>query len=126
MAGKSTGLKRQLSLFSLIAIAAGAVLGGWLAEAPYWFELTGAGAAFIFPILAIILIPIALAFSELASVLPFSSSVDVWSSNAMNPTVGWVTQWLFFLVQVVEPPLVAFIFVTAADFFIDVPAPRSR
>lgn len=57
MAGKSTGLKRQLSLFSLIAIAAGAVLGGWLAEAPYWFELTGAGAAFIFPILAIILIP---------------------------------------------------------------------
>lgn len=123
MAGKSTGLKRQLSLFSLIAIAAGAVLGGWLAEAPYWFELTGAGAAFIFPILAIILIPIALAFSELASVLPFSSSVDVWSSNAMNPTVGWVTQWLFFLVQVVEPPLVAFIFVTAADFFIDVPGP---
>ncbi|WP_193106065.1 APC family permease [Brachybacterium sp. FME24] len=121
MAGRSTGLKRQLSLFSLIALAAGAVLGGWLAEAPYWFELTGAGAAFIFPILAVILIPIALAFSELASVLPFASSVDVWSSSAINPTIGWATQWLFFLVQVVEPPLVAFIFVTAADFFVDVP-----
>ena len=39
----------------------------------------------------------------------------------MNPTMGWATQWLFFLVQVVEPPLVAFIFVTAADFFVDVP-----
>lgn len=123
MAGKGTGLKRQLSLFSLVALAAGAVLGGWLAEAPYWFELTGAGAAFIFPILAIILVPIGLAFAELTSVLPFSSSVDVWSSNAMNPTAGWVTQWLFFLVQVVEPPLVAFIFVTAADFFVDVPGP---
>ena len=57
MAAQRTGLKRQLSLFSLIAIAAGSVLGGWLAEAPYWFELTGAGAAFIFPILAVILIP---------------------------------------------------------------------
>lgn len=123
MAGKGTGLKRQLSLFSLVALAAGAVLGGWLAEAPYWFELTGAGAAFIFPILAVILVPIGLAFAELTSVLPFSSSVDVWSSNALNPTAGWATQWLFFLVQVVEPPLVAFIFVTAADFFVDVPGP---
>src|SRR5699024_4873910 len=37
MAGRSTGLKRQLSLVSLVALAAGAVLGGWLAEAPYWF-----------------------------------------------------------------------------------------
>ncbi|MGP9680849.1 APC family permease [Brachybacterium sp. AOP3-A1-3] len=121
MAAQRTGLKRQLSLFSLIAIAAGSVLGGWLAEAPYWFELTGAGAAFIFPILAVILIPIGLAFSELASMLPFTSSLDVWASSAMNSTTGWATQWLFFLVQVVEPPLVAFIFVTAADFFLDVP-----
>lgn len=123
MTSSGTSLKRQLSLFSLIAIAAGAVLGGWLAEAPYWFELTGAGAAIIFPILAVILIPIGLAFSELAAMLPFSSSVDVWSSNAMGPTTGWATQWLFFLVQVVEPPLVAFIFVTAAGFFVDIPGP---
>ncbi len=26
----------------------GAVIGGWLAEAPYWFSVTGTGAAFIF------------------------------------------------------------------------------
>jgi APA family basic amino acid/polyamine antiporter len=123
MAGNSSGLKRQLSLVSLVALAAGAVLGGWLAEAPYWFELTGAGAALIFPVLAVILIPIGLAFAELTSAMPFSSSVDVWSSSAMNPTMGWVTQWLFFLVQVVEPPLVAFIFVTAANYFVDVPVP---
>ena len=96
MAGQSPGLKRQLSLLSLIALAAGAVLGGWLAEAPYWFELTGAGAALIFPILAVVLVPIGLAFAELTSMLPYSSSVDVWSSNAMNPTAGWATQWLFF------------------------------
>ncbi|APX33928.1 amino acid transporter [Brachybacterium sp. P6-10-X1] len=123
MAGQNAGLKRQLSLLSLVALAAGAVLGGWLAEAPYWFELTGAGAAIIFPILAVILVPIGLAFAELTSVLPFSSSVDVWSGNAMNSTTGWATQWLFFLVQVVEPPLVAFIFVTAAGFFVEVPVP---
>lgn len=119
MANSNVGLKRELGLFSVIALAAGAVLGGWLAEAPYWFELTGAGAAIIFPILAIILIPVGLAFAELTSMLPFSSAVDVWSSNAMNPSTGWATQWMFFLVQVVEPPLVAFIFVTAGGYFVE-------
>ncbi|HET7414462.1 MAG TPA: APC family permease, partial [Arthrobacter sp.] len=121
MASSGTGLKPQLSLFSIIALASGSVLGGWLAEAPYWFELTGAGAAIIFPILAVLLVPVGLAFSELTSMLPYASAVDVWSSNAMNPNAGWATQWLFFLVQVVEPPLVAFIFVTAAGYFVDLP-----
>lgn len=121
MTEPGTGLRRRLSLFSMIALASGAVLGGWLAEAPYWFELTGAGAAIIFPILAVLLVPIGLAFAELAAMLPYSSAVDVWSSNAINPKAGWATQWLFFLVQVVEPPLVAFIFVTAAEYFVDVP-----
>ena len=119
MADQGTGLKRQLSLFSLVALAAGAVLGGWLAEAPYWFELTGAGAAIIFPILAVLLVPVGLAFAELTSMMPYSSAVDVWSSNAMDHKAGWATQWMFFLVQVVEPPLVAFIFVTAAGYFVD-------
>src|SRR5699024_4724274 len=96
-----------------IALAAGGVLGGWLAEAPYWFELTGVGAAVLFPVLALVLIPVGLAFAELTAMLPFTSAVDVWSSNAMNPKMGWAAQWMFFLVQVVEPPLVAFIFVTA-------------
>ncbi|MDN5798192.1 MAG: APC family permease, partial [Intrasporangium sp.] len=84
MAGSETGLKRELSLFGVIALAAGAVLGGWLAEAPYWFELTGAGAAIIFPILAVLLVPVGLAFSELTAMLPYASAIDVWSSTAMN------------------------------------------
>lgn len=123
MSTSESGLKRELTLFSIICIAAGSTLGGWLAEAPYWFELTGAGAGFIFPILAVFLLPVAFAFAELTSMLPFSSATNVWSTNAMNKTVGWATQWLFFLVQVVEPPLVAFIFVTAAGYFVDVPRP---
>lgn len=38
-------LKRNLSFISMIALASGAVIGGWLAEAPYWFSVTGAGSA---------------------------------------------------------------------------------
>ncbi|MDK7741562.1 APC family permease [Helcobacillus massiliensis] len=116
MDSTAPGLQKRLGLFTIICISAGAVLGGWLAEAPYWFEVTGAGAAFLFPILAILLLPIAFAFAEQTSMLPFSSTVGTWLGNSMGGFVGWIAQWLFFLVQVVEPPLVAYIFSTALTY----------
>lgn len=118
-------LKKQLGLLSMISIASGAVIGGWLAEAPTWFDLTGAGAALIFPILALLLIPVGLIFAELTGMLPFAGSVDVWTTNAFNHKVGFTTQWMMFLVQVVEPAMMAFIFITAAGHFfpsLEIPA----
>ena len=114
-------LKRNLSFISMIALASGAVIGGWLAEAPYWFSVTGAGAAIIFPILAILLIPVGLTFAELTSMLPFASSVDIWTTSAFGHKVGFATQWMMFLVQVVEPPMMAFIFITAIGYFVPIP-----
>ena len=110
-------LKRNLSFLSMIAIASGAVIGGWLAEAPAWFDMAGAGAAFIFPVLALLLIPVGLTFAELTGMLPFAGSVDVWNTNAFGHKVGFATQWMMFLVQVVEPAMMAFIFITAAGHF---------
>ena len=118
---KEQKLKRNLSFISMVALASGAVIGGWLAEAPYWFEKTGAGAALIFPILALLLVPIGLTFSELTAMLPFASSVDVWTTNAFGHKIGFTTQWMMFLVQVVEPPMMAFIFITALTHFIPIP-----
>lgn len=111
-------LKKSLGMFTMVSIAAGAVIGGWLAEAPYWFSLTGPGAAFIFPVLAIFLIPVGLSFAEMSAMLPFSSSVAVWTANATNYRFGWVMQWLMFLIQIVEPPICAYILTTALGFFI--------
>ena len=115
-------LKRKLSFITMVAIASGAVIGGWLAEAPYWFSVTGAGSAFIFPILALLLVPVGLAFSELTAMLPFASSVDVWTTSAFGHKTGWASQWMMFLVQVVEPPMMAFIFLTAINYFVPIPA----
>ncbi len=117
MSENKTALKKQLGLISMISIASGAVIGGWLAEAPYWFSLTGAGSAFIFPLLALCLIPVGLIFAELTGMLPFAGSVDVWTTNAFGHKVGFTTQWMMFLVQVVEPAMMAFIFITAAGHF---------
>ena len=104
---------------TMIAIAAGAVIGGWLAESPYWYSLTGPGAAFIFLGLAVLLVPVGLAFAEMVALLPFSSSVAVWTANATNHRFGWCIQWLMFLIQIVEPPICAFILTTALGFFIE-------
>ena len=106
-------LKRNLSFVQMIAISSGAVIGGWLAEAPYWFQTTGAGAAFLFPLLALLLVPVGLAFGELSAMLPFAAGVDAWTSNAYGNKMGFATQWMMFLIQVVEPPMMAFIFGTA-------------
>ena len=116
MSEKNT-LKKKLGLLSMISIASGAVIGGWLAEAPYWFELTGAGSALLFPLLALLLIPVGLIFAELTGMLPFAGSVDVWTTNAFGHKIGFTTQWMMFLVQVVEPAMMAFIFITAAGHF---------
>ncbi|PIE55533.1 MAG: amino acid transporter [Dethiosulfovibrio peptidovorans] len=110
-------LNRNLSFMQMIAISSGAVIGGWLAEAPYWFSTTGAGAGFLFPVLAVLLIPVGLAFGELAAMLPFAAGVDVWTTNAYGNTMGFATQWMMFLIQVVEPPMMAFIFATAINHF---------
>ena len=112
-------LKKSLGMMTLISIAAGAVIGGWLAESPYWYSLTGPGAAFIFLILAVLLVPVGLAFAEMVALLPFSSSVAVWTANATNHRFGWCMQWLMFLIQIVEPPICAFILTTALGFFIE-------
>lgn len=111
-------LNKKLSMITVVSIASGAVIGGWLVEAPYWFSLTGPSAAFIFLALAVLLVPVGLAFAEMAAMLPFTSSVAVWTANATNHKVGWYTQWLMFLIQIVEPPLCAFILTTALGFFI--------
>ena len=110
-------LKRNLSFIQMIAISSGAVIGGWLAEAPYWFQTTGAGAAFLFPLLALLLVPVGLAFGELSAMLPFAAGVDAWTSNAYDNKTGFATQWMMFLIQVVEPPMMAFIFGTAINHF---------
>lgn len=110
-------LKRNLTFIQMIAISSGAVIGGWLAEAPYWFRTTGAGAAFLFPILALLLVPVGLAFGELSAMLPFAAGVNAWTSNAYGNKTGFATQWMMFLIQVVEPPMMAFIFGTAINYF---------
>ena len=41
----NTGLRKELKLSGMIAMAAGGMVAAWMVEIKYWFELSGAGAA---------------------------------------------------------------------------------
>ena len=111
------GLRREIGLLTLISISAGAVIGGWVAEAPYWFKLSGAGAALLFPIIGILLIPVGLAIAELTSMMPYAAGPLAFTTLALGRDAGFWCHWMFFLVQVIEPPLISFIFATVVNYF---------
>jgi APA family basic amino acid/polyamine antiporter len=110
-------LRREISLLTLVSISAGAVIGGWVAEAPYWFKVTGAGSAFLFPILAVLLIPVGLAIAEMTSMMPFAAGPLAFTQLALGRGAAFWTHWMFFLVQIIEPPLISFIFATILAYF---------
>lgn len=117
MAREKGSLKREISLLTLVSISAGAVIGGWVAEAPYWFKTTGAGSVLVFPILAVLLIPVGLAIAEMTSMMPFAAGPLAFTTLALGRDIAFWTHWMFFLVQVIEPPLISFIFATIVAYF---------
>jgi hypothetical protein len=94
MSEKNT-LKKRLGLISMISIASGAVIGGWLAEAPYWFSLTGAGSALIFPLLAKWgrKNPVG-TFASMAAAALLFRSWGVWSMKDYNMVVNQLINFL--------------------------------
>lgn len=111
------GLRRELGLLQMTALVAGAVIGGWLVELPYWFQITGAGAGIIFIPLALILIPVGLAIAELMSMIPYTAGFYLFTAAALGQNAGFWTQWIFFYTQVLEVPFMAFIFAVVVNFF---------
>lgn len=110
-------LRRELGIFEMISITAGAVIGGWLAEMPYWYAVTGAGNAFLFPLIAILLIPVGLAIAEMTTLMPYAAGPLAFTYKALGRHVAFWTHWMFFLVQVIEPPLMVFIWAAIIRYF---------
>ena len=65
-------LKKTLSLPSMIAIAAGGMIAGWMVEIKYWFEVAGGGVVLSFLICAIMVLPLCFIYAELTSMLPYA------------------------------------------------------
>ena len=56
--GETNGLKKELSLTSLIAMASGGMVAAWMVEIRYWFELTGVTSALALLVCALLILPL--------------------------------------------------------------------
>ncbi|MBU5294589.1 APC family permease [Anaerosalibacter bizertensis] len=109
-------LHRELSLKHLIALAAGGMIGGWMVEIKYWFELSGAGSFWALLTTAVLVFPLCLVYSELSSMLPFAGGVNTWISNAFNWDLGWYSAWFVLLLYVLAMPTVTYGIATMAGY----------
>ena len=88
-------------MLNMISIAAGAVIGGWLAEAPYWFSVTGAGAASLSR-LGPAPNSCRVSLRRLSAMLPFCFIGQCVDRQCMGHRAT-VYELMMYLVQVVEP-----------------------
>lgn len=100
-------LKRTLSLPSMIAIAAGGMIAGWMVEIKYWFEVAGGGAVLSFLLCALMVLPLCFIYAELTSMLPYAGGEVIWVSNAFGWNCGFVTFWLLLLMYIMAMPTVS-------------------
>lgn len=101
-------LKKELSMFGIIAMAAGGMIAAWMVEVKYWFELSGPGSFFALLMCAVFVLPLCFVYSELTSTLPFAGGENVWISNAFNWDIGWFANWALMLMYVMAMPTVSY------------------
>ena len=78
-------LRRSLSLFQVIALAAGGMVAAWMVEIQYWFELSGTGSLLALLVCGILVLPLCFIYTEMTSMMPYAGGENIWVSNAF----GW-------------------------------------
>ena len=91
------GLRKELKLSGMIAMAAGGMIAAWMVEIKYWFELSGPGAVFSLITCAILILPLCFIYSEMTSMMPYAGGQNIWITNAFGWNTGFASCWLIML-----------------------------
>lgn len=96
-------LERNLSLFGVVAISVGAMLGGEIFVLPaVAAQMTGPSLWLAYLVAALLVLPAALSKSELATAMPDSGGAYLYIERAMGPlagTIAGVGLWLSLLLK---------------------------
>lgn len=111
MSHSKTGLKRDVGLFGVIALAAGAVIGG----GP--FVLAGPASALAGPavwlsylIIGLPMIIVAVCYASIASAMPIEGGTYYYPSRVLSPFWGFLAGWSRWLAYITPLALTAFVF----------------
>jgi APA family basic amino acid/polyamine antiporter len=111
MSHSKAGLKRDVGLFGVIALAAGAVIGG----GP--FVLAGPASALAGPavwisylIIGLPMIVVAVCYASIASAMPIEGGTYYYPSRVLSPFWGFLAGWSRWLAYITPLALTAFVF----------------
>lgn len=108
MDSNSGGLRKELKLSSIIAMAAGGMIAAWMVEITEWFNWSGAGSFIALITCALFILPLCFIYSEMTAMLPYSGGANIWVSNAFGWTPGWFTCWMVLLLYIMAMPTVSY------------------
>jgi len=87
------GLRKAISLPLLWALASATILGPWLVMTQWWFSLTGPSLSLAFFVTMLLMLPVALCYSELTSMLPYAGGSYNFIGHAFGSAVSFIFMW---------------------------------
>ena len=117
--GNNQGLRRSLTLFQVIALAAGGMVAAWMVEIKYWFELSGPGSLVALFVCGLLVLPLCFIYTEMTSMMPYAGGENIWVSNAFGWNTGWICGWFVLLLYVMAMPTVSYGIASMASYLFE-------
>ncbi|MBN1151580.1 MAG: amino acid permease [Dehalococcoidia bacterium] len=111
MSHSKSGLKRDVGLFGVIALAAGAVIGGgpFFLAAPA-SALAGPSVWLSYLVIGLPMIAVAVCYAAIASAMPIEGGTYYYPTRVFSPFWGFLAGWARWLAYITPLALTAFVF----------------
>ena len=120
------GLRKELKLSGMIAMAAGGMVAAWMVEIRYWFELSGVGSVVSLVTCAVLVLPLCFIYAEMTSMMPYAGGQNIWVTNALGWNVGFGACWLVMLLYVMAMPTVAYGIASMVGYLVPIDALQTK
>lgn len=98
--------KREISLFGLLLIGIGSIVGsGWLFGPMYAAQIAGPGAIISWLLGGLVMVIIALTFAELGSAYPVAGSMVQVAQYSHGPLISFIIGWMVWISSVAVAPV---------------------
>jgi len=107
----ASGLVREVSILSAVAVGLAHTIGGginnYMVQMPYTAPGSNVPTAFV--VGAIVVIITAISYSMLGVAMPRTGGDYIYISRAINPVLGFITSWGFWLTELLSVGIVSYI-----------------